>query len=270
MDIIGYLATILMGFILGLMGGGGSILTIPILVYFFQIDPVKASGYSLFIVGLTSLLGGGTYYLKGNVNIKIGIIFAIPSLIAVYLTRVLFIPWLPDILISTEFFTISKAFLMMVVFAIIMIGASVSMIRTKSPHLNLPQKSKLFFKYRFLVMAFEGIVVGALMGFVGAGGGFLIVPTLVLLVGLSMKVAIGTSLLIIAINSLMGFIGEVQTQSSMDWTFLLSVTGISFLGLFVGMKFSPQIPEAILKKCFGYFVFMMGTFILIGEIKSLY
>lgn len=267
MEIYGYIASILMGLSLGMIGGGGSILTVPILVYLFSINPLLATAYSLFIVGLTALVGGGFYLKKGEVDLKTGFIFAVPSFIGVYLTRAYVMPQLPDPVFSIADQVISKPLLIMFVFAVLMVVASISMIKTKK--VSAPPSSNFSAMNRFLLISIEGLVVGGVTGFVGAGGGFLIIPALVILVGMPMKIAVGTSLFIIAAKSLLGFIGDVQHQAFIDWTLLFTVSGIAILGLFIGMSLSKKVSEKTLKKGFGYFVLVMGTFILLDQINKM-
>lgn len=266
MELLGYIASIFMGLSLGLIGGGGSILTVPILVYLFKIDPIIATAYSLFIVGLTALVGGLSYLKKGEVDLKTGFLFAIPSFIGVYVTRAYVIPHLPDPVFSIGNLSLSKALLIMLVFAVLMLAASFSMIKTKKESstggLNISNTSK------YILIGVEGLVVGAITGFVGAGGGFLIIPALVILVGMPMKIAIGTSLFIIAAKSLIGFIGDLQNQAQIDWSLLLSVFGIATVGLFLGISVSKKIPEKTLKKGFGYFVLIMGTIIMLDQLRQ--
>lgn len=195
MEILGYIASILMGLTLGMIGGGGSILTVPILVYLFQINPVIATAYSLFIVGLTALVGGGFYLKKGEVDLKTGFV-AIPSFIGVYLTRAYVMPQLPDPVFTIASISFAKPLLIMIVFAVLMVAASLSMIKSKTSNVSSPKEMKAL--NRLILISLEGLVVGAITGFVGAGGGFLIIPALVILVGLPMKIAVGTSLFIIA------------------------------------------------------------------------
>lgn len=266
MEIVGYIASIFMGLSLGLIGGGGSILTVPILVYLFGVDPVLSTAYSLFIVGLTALVGGAFYLKRGEVDLKTAMIFAVPSFIGVYLTRAFVMPNLPDPVFSIGAHTISKALLIMAIFAVLMVAASVSMMRSKSKPKTAADMS---LKARIALIAVEGLLVGGVTGFVGAGGGFLIIPALVLLVGLPMKLAVGSSLFIIAAKSLLGFIGDLQQGTPIDWTLLLSVAGIAVIGLFIGMKLSKRVSEAALKKGFGVFVLLMGTFILIDQIQKM-
>ncbi len=267
MEMYGYVAAIFMGLSLGMIGGGGSILTVPILVYLFAIDPVLATAYSLFIVGLTALVGGGFYFKKGEVDLKTGFIFAVPSFIGVYLTRAYVVPQLTDPVFSIGSHYISKSLLIMLVFAILMVVASVSMIRTKVISSTKPKEISI--KNRFLLISLEGLIVGAVTGFVGAGGGFLIIPALVLLVKMPMKIAVGTSLFIIAAKSLLGFIGDVQHQAYIDWKLLITLSIIAVMGLIIGISLSKKVSEKALKKGFGFFVLIMGTLILIDQIMKL-
>lgn len=255
--IIGYLSAILIGISLGLIGGGGSILTVPVLVYFIGTDPVTATAYSLFVVGAASLVGSVNYFQKGLVNIKTAVIFGLPAIVAVYSTRKYIVPQIPDELFTVGEFIFTKNIGVMVLFAILMIAASISMIRGKKDPGNDEQEQ--VFNYP-LILA-EGVFVGILTGLVGAGGGFLIIPALVVLSKLPMKQAVGTSLVIIAAKSLIGFLGDV-TSREIDWTFLLSFTAIAVVGIFVGSALSNKISGAKLKPAFGWFVLIMGVFIL--------
>ncbi|GAB2486740.1 MAG: sulfite exporter TauE/SafE family protein [Cytophagales bacterium] len=263
--LIGFAAAILIGVSLGLIGGGGSILTVPVLVYILGVDPVLATAYSLFVVGSTSLVGAGTYMKKGLVNYKTAIVFAIPSFIAVFLTRKFLVPALPDPLFTLGSAEITKNIGIMVFFALIMLAASISMIRNKKC-VDCDENEEI--KFNFPMIALEGSVVGLITGIVGAGGGFLIIPALVLLARLPMKMAVGTSLLIIAAKSLIGFLGDVSTQT-IDWNMLLIFTGLSIVGIFIGSALSKKINEKALKKGFGWFVLVMGVYIIAKELMSL-
>lgn len=251
----------LIGLTLGLLGGGGSILTVPVLVYLLAIDPVLSTGYSLFIVGLASLVGGITYLKKGQVDLKTAVIFGIPSIAAVYLSRWLLVPAIPEVIFKVDDFVFTKNIAIMVLFALLMIGASYSMIR-KTPLASIDTTTV---RYNYLLILLEGAVVGTLTGIVGAGGGFLIIPALVLFTGLSMKMAVGTSLLIIAAKSLIGFLGDVQ-NSIIDWPFLLGFSAVAVLGIFIGSKLSNIIPSEKLKPAFGWFTLVMGIGILGKEL----
>lgn len=266
METLGYLASILMGLSLGMVGGGGSILTVPILVYLFSVQPVTATAYSLFIVGATALVGGLFYMKKKEVDLKTGFIFAIPSFIGVYLTRAYVIPHLPETILEFGTISISKPLFIMMVFALLMVAASVSMIRTKKAVATPSNLSPL---KKGVLVSIEGFVVGGVTGFVGAGGGFLIIPALVVLVGLPMKIAVGTSLFIIAAKSLIGFIGDIQQQTQIEWPLLFTITGIAVIGLFIGVALSKSVSEKTLKKGFGWFVLAVGGFILADLIRKI-
>jgi uncharacterized membrane protein YfcA len=260
MEIIGYIASVVIGVSLGLIGGGGSILTVPVLVYLFYIDPVTATAYSLFIVGLTSAAGSISYFRKGLVNIRTAIIFGIPSIIAVFFTRAYIIPAIPDELFDIGTLTITKGIFLLIVFALLMIVASYSMIAKG----NLKPPRTKPHPYRNLIIVFEGIVVGMLTGLVGAGGGFLIIPALVLLSKLPMKEAVGTSLAIIAAKSLIGFFGE-RSETQIEWSFLFLVSTFAISGIFIGSALSKKIDGAKLKPVFGWFILIMGIYIILRE-----
>ena len=261
--ILGYLGAILIGIVLGFIGGGGSILTLPVLVYLFGIEPVIATAYSLFIVGIAAVAGTLKNMSQKLVDFKTALIFALPAFIAVYLTRRYLVPALPDPLLNIGGWTLSKDVGIMVFFAFIMVLASISMIRDRREEPETNQDSEPRYNYPLIVL--EGFVVGVLTGIVGAGGGFLIIPALVLLAKLPMKKAIATSLLIIAIKSLIGFVGDLQVIE-IDWLFLLIFAAISVFGIFVGVWLNQIVPGKKLKKGFGWFVLVMGVFIVLREL----
>lgn len=261
MEYIGYLASILIGISLGLIGGGGSILTVPVLVYLFAVDAVTATAYSLFIVGLTSAVGSFDYFRKRLVNIRTAIVFGLPSIVAVFLTRAYVVPAIPKEIFSVGEFIVTKSILLMLLFAVLMIAASYSMIKKdKKPAAETSGEQQ--FNYPLILM--EGLVVGALTGLVGAGGGFLIIPALVVLSKLPMKEAVGTSLVIIAAKSLIGFFGE-GGETVIDWGFLAIVSAFAIGGIFVGTALSKRIDGAKLKPAFGWFVLVMGIYIILKE-----
>lgn len=260
LDIIGYAGAILIGLILGLIGGGGSILTVPIFVYLLGIDPVYATAYSLFVVGVTSGVGAIRFSMKSLVDYKTGIVFAIPALFSVYITRKFLVPAIPETIFNIGDFVLSKDVGIMIFFALVMLIASISMIRGRKEQQNSSSKPKL----NIPIILIEGVVVGIVTGLVGAGGGFLIIPALVLLAKLPMKTAVATSLLIISAKSLIGFIGDVQNLA-IDWKFILGFTALSIIGIFIGIYLSQFIKANNLKKAFGWFVLAMGIYIILKE-----
>jgi uncharacterized protein len=261
MEIAGYIASVIIGISLGLIGGGGSILTLPVLVYLFGVEPVMATAYSLFIVGATSLVGGITKFKQGLVNVKTAVIFGIPSIAAVFVTRKFLVPLIPQHIFNLGNFEITKPILIMLLFAVLMVAASYSMI--KNGEKETIQEGKQNFNYPMILL--EGTVVGILTGLVGAGGGFLIIPALVLFSKLSMKMAVGTSLFIIAAKSLIGFTGDIS-HYEMDWQLLGIVTSVAIVGIFIGNALNKKIPGERLKKWFGWFVLVMGVYIIIKEL----
>ena len=262
MEIFGYIAAIVIGVLLGLIGGGGSILTVPVLVYLFEIVPVTATAYSLFIVGISSLVGAWSYFKNNEIDLKTAIIFGIPSIIAVYMTRAWILPALPPIFFHIGSFEVTKDLFLMILFAVFMLLASYTMLIDKNQKEETGVQQQ---KFPYPLILLEGTFVGVLTGLVGAGGGFLIIPALVILSKLSMKKAVGTSLLIIAAKSVLGFTGELN-QSAMDWNFLLTLTGLSIVGIFVGTYLTRWIDSQRLKPAFGVFVLVMGIYILVKEI----
>jgi uncharacterized membrane protein YfcA len=257
-EILGYVLSVCIGIILGLLGGGGSILSIPILVYFFHLDAVVASAYSLFIVGVTSLVGTIPKYKEQLVSMRAALLFGVPSLICTFATRKWLIPSIPDVIIQTESFVLTKRFLVLGTFAVLMIMASLSMVTGRREKVYAEHNPMMF-----LTMV-EGCLIGLLTGLVGAGGGFLIIPALVFLTGLPFKTAVGTSLLVIAINSLIGFLGDVLNYA-MDWPFLLLVSALAIVGIFIGNRLSHAVTNQNLRRSFGWFVLVAGIVILLSE-----
>lgn len=258
MEILGYVLSVCIGIILGLLGGGGSILSIPILVYFFHLDAVVASAYSLFIVGVTSLVGAIPKYQDQLVSTRAGLLFGLPSVICTFATRKWLIPAIPDIIIQTESFVLTKRLLVLGTFSVLMIMASLSMVTGRREKVHTEHTS------RMLLTIVEGSLIGFLTGLVGAGGGFLIIPALVFLTGLPFKTAVGTSLFVIAINSLFGFLGDVLNYP-MDWPFLLTVSALAIVGIFIGSRLSHAVTSHNLRRSFGWFVLAAGVAILLSE-----
>lgn len=256
LEILGYFGALLIGVVLGLIGGGGSILTLPILVYMFSINPVIATAYSLFIVGISSLFGAIKNIQKKLVDFRTAIVFSIPAFIAVYSTRMYLVPAIPESLFYIEDFEVTKDIAIMAFFALIMLLASVSMIRNQKTTVQT-ETEEVTYNYPLIIV--EGVIVGVITGIVGAGGGFLIIPALVLLAKLPMKKAVATSLFIISIKSLIGFLGDVQNYE-IDWVFLGIFTSLAAVGIFIGIWLNKFIDGKKIEKrfwlvsrCYGYF-----------------
>jgi len=257
MELIGFALGILIGISLGIIGSGGSILTIPILVYIMSVSPSDATTYSLFIVGISALVGSIKGAKDRLLDYTIALYFGVPSIVSIFIMRKYLVPMLPDILFSFMNFTVTKDFFIMLVFAVLMILASFSMIRKDSETALSNEKTNTY------NIISKGIFVGLLTGFVGVGGGFLIIPTLIFSAKLPMKKAVATSLIIIAFNSLIGFSGSSITN--IDWPFLLEFTGFAVIGILSGMYLSKKISSEKLKPAFGWFVLIMGIYIIIKE-----
>ncbi|KAA5824509.1 sulfite exporter TauE/SafE family protein [Algibacter amylolyticus] len=259
-EILGYIGALIVGLVLGLIGGGGSILTVPLLVYLLGYNPVIATAYSLFVVGTSSMVGTFQKHKKGLVDFKTGLAFSFPSFLAVYLTRRYLVPNIPETLFTVGDFSLTKGMGLMIFFAIIMIIASYSMIKKDKTQEVLSVKQPYYKTF------IQGLTIGVVTGVIGAGGGFLYVPALVLWAKIPMKKAVGTSLIIVTINSLIGFIGDVQTID-IEWTFLLVFTLISIVGIIIGVFLSKFISGKKLKTSFGYFVLIMAVYIIYKELK---
>lgn len=260
MDIAGYIAAVFIGIVLGLVGGGGSILTVPVLVYLFGINALDATSYSLFVVGLTSLFGATYYIKKGLVHIKTALVFAAISIVTVFIARRYLFPAIPEHIFTAGSFEVNKNLLLLLVFAVLMVLSALSMIRKT----NAQEQPQAATSINYAKVSFQGFVVGLLTGFVGAGGGFLIIPALVNFLKMHIKAAIGTSLAIIAINSLSGFAFSLP-YTQVNWPFLLTLSGLAISGIFIGSYFATKMDGKKLKPMFGYFVLIMGIYILIRE-----
>lgn len=260
MEFVGYLAAIIMGMILGAIGGGGSILTVPILVYLFGQDASLATGYSLLIVGLTATYGAVSYYRQGLIDIKAAITFAIPSIIAVYLTRAFLMPAIPDVLLTSPF-VLEKNTFIMISFALLMLLSAYMMLTRDSSEMKSTGA-----KHSPLLIVLEGAVVGVATGILGAGGGFLIIPALVLLMGMEMKKAVGASLLIISLKSLIGFTGDLQAGIELDWMLVAKLIAFTLLGMWLATRIASKIESDKLQKGFGIFTLAIAIFILVTEL----
>jgi len=259
MDIIVYILAILVGLSLGLIGGGGSILTVPILVYIADIDPIAATSYSLFIVGISAFFGATSKIKKNEVDLKKGIYFGIPSILSIFLTRKFILDLIPDILIEFNNFTLTKPLFILIFFAFLMLFAGFNMLKNKKDIVADSSSNNIF------VLVILGFVVGFIVGLVGAGGGFLIIPALVSMLKMKMKDAIGTSLMIIALNSFFGILGDLLNGVILDYTFLVSFSIISVIGIYLGNYLSNFISGQKLKKYFAYFVIIVAIYMILKE-----
>ncbi len=261
MEIAGYFTALLIGISLGLIGGGGSILTIPVLVYLFHIEPILATGYSLFIVGGSSLAGAYLNYRKKLINLKAAFYFGLSSILTVVIMRKFVVPAIPYHLFSIGSFVMTKSLAVMLLFAVVMFVAAMNMIRKETPCTTEGNDQPLHLPKALV----RGIETGILTGLLGAGGGFIIIPVLLFSFHLNMKEAVGTSLLIIAMNSLFGFLGDLA-HHQFDWVLLLAVTATAIAGTFIGNHFNSKVQGNQLKKGFGWFVLLMGIGIIVKEL----
>lgn len=261
MELAGYLASIFMGVTIGLLGGGGSILTVPILVYLFSVPPIEATTSSLFIVGSTALVTSGQYAVKRQLDVKTALIFSLPSLVGIFVSRNLVLPAIPNQIVGPLGVVIEKGALVLSAFAVLMIVAALSMIKKKTQSTTTGNRS-------VVAIGAYGTAVGFITGFVGAGGGFLIIPVLVNFLKLPMRIAVGTSLIIIALNSLFGFSVSFLVQaSSVNWPLQLTVLGLALVGSVIGTRFAGRIDERKLKIAFGWFVLLAGSAILLERLS---
>ncbi|WP_100612468.1 sulfite exporter TauE/SafE family protein [Confluentibacter lentus] len=258
-EVLGYIGALIVGLVLGLVGGGGAILTVPLLVYLLGFSPIIATAYSLFVVGISSLAGVIQKHRKKLVDFKTGIAFSFPSFLAVYFSRRYLVHSIPETLFTLGNFAVTKNMAIMVFFAIIMILASFSMIK------KTKEDTLIYINQPYFKTFIQGLIIGTITGIIGAGGGFLYVPALVLWANLPMKKAVGTSLVIISMNSLIGFIGDLHNLY-VDWTFLLSFSFLTILGIIIGGSLSKFISNNILKKAFGYFTLLMAIYIIYKEL----
>ena len=261
MVLLGFFLALFVGISLGLIGGGGSILAMPILVYIFHFTPQLSTSYSLFIVGVSALIGSAKHYKQHNLKLKTTLIFGMPSIVSLLLVRKFILPKIPTVVFTINRFIITKDILLMIIFAILMIVASISMIKQSKANVQANETNNL-------KLVLVGFCVGIITGFLGAGGGFLIIPALIFFANLSMKQAIGTSLSIIAINAIIGFLGDLVNHVQLNFQFLLMFTTIAIVGIFPGTFLSKKVDGNKLKPAFGWFVLIAGTYIIVKEFMS--
>ncbi|HEX5168215.1 MAG TPA: sulfite exporter TauE/SafE family protein [Cyclobacteriaceae bacterium] len=259
MEFAGYLALISIGIILSIIGGGGSLLSVPILVYLFSLDIVMASSYSLFIVGTTSLLGALLKQKEERVDMRSGIIFSGSSVVAIFSTRKWILPSIPGEIMIGDSILLTKRALILTVFALLAMTASLIILLKHDWSSADHRKQQL----KFLLPV--GFMTGMLAGFVGAGGGFLILPALIIFARLPFKVAVVTTLMVIGFNSLLGFLGDVMNYP-INWLFLLIVTSLATFGMLLGHLFSKKIPVHYLRSSFGWIMLITAIVILVKEL----
>lgn len=260
MEVLGYSMALVIGLSLGLIGGGGSILAVPVLAYLFALDEKVATAYSLFVVGIVSVIGGLRQNRNNNVDWRTAIVFGIPAIIGVWVIRHFVVPALPEILFTIGDFDFTRRMGMFGLFSFLMLWAAYIMLSDRERKGGSGEVT-----YNYPLILLEGLIVGSITGFVGAGGGFLIIPALVVLANLEIKKAIGTSLIIIALKSLMGFfLGDALTMD-IDWQFLGLFSSIAGMGIFLGVYIGKFIDGNKLKKGFGYFIILMAIFVFTME-----
>lgn len=265
LELAGYISAAAIGISLGLIGGGGSILTVPVLVYLFHVDPLPATTYSLFIVGMTSLFGAVAHFRLGNINWRVTAMFGVPSVASVWVVRSLVVPAIPATLFTAGGFALTKSIALLLLFAVLMLMSATKMLQ-RQEHGHHPLHSVTDGSHNYWGVALKGLLVGAITGLVGAGGGFLIIPALVLMAGLPMKQAVGTSLSIIALNASVGFASSIAKNPSLDWPLLLTLSGIAAVGILAGTAASRHVSNEKLKPAFGWFVLTVGTYIIVREL----
>ncbi len=249
--IIVLVLAVAVGLSLGLLGGGGSILTVPLLTYVAGMGAKEAIAASLFVVGTTSLISAVAHARKGNVRRHTGLVFGAAGMVGAFAGG-LAGGYLPDTIL-------------MIAFAVMMVVTAAAMIRGKRrPTAGTGTGSQGLPLKRIVA---DGLAVGLVTGLVGAGGGFLVVPALVLLGGLSMPVAVGTSLVVIGMKSFSGLAGYLTTVS-LDWPLVVGVTVAAVVGSLLGTLLTSRVPEVALRKGFGFFVLGMGVFVLSQELPS--
>ncbi len=260
-EVIGYFASFCVGLTLGLIGGGGSALCIPILVYLFSIEIVEATAYSLFIVGISSVAGALQRVRNLLIDFNVGLIFGVPSILSKFLARKWVVPLIPDIVLQTEHFVLTKRLFILGFFSILVILAAAAMILKRTPINAYSGKGARIW------LIIQGAFIGLITGVTGLGGGFLIMPTLLFFANMPFKKAVGTSLMIIAMSSLIGFTGDLS-HTHIHWIFLSQITCISVLGIFAGNLLSKRMSGDHLKTTLGWFILIMGLFTLIKELLA--
>lgn len=265
MEILSYIAFVIAGLLIALLGGGGSILIVPLLVYVFRLDIVTATAYSLLLLAISSSFASFDYFKRKLLDYKVFLLFGIPSIVSVYFTRTYFLRIVPAKVEWLNGQTIERSSLIMVLFAALMIVAGVSLIRKRKEKVQDEEHCAHCSLFNKFLLVLQGALVGFLTALVGAGGGFLIVPMLILFAKMPVKKAIGTSLLLIFTQSLVGFLSNVNGLE-MDWQFLAGIVVLVLLGIAMGIRLSKRIEGAKLRPLFGYFVLLFSVVVLYKEL----
>lgn len=260
--ILGYIGAVLTGLVLGLLGGGGALLSIPVLVYLFHLPASLATGYSLFLVGITASSGAVQNIRKKLVDYHAVLYYGVPSTLTVYGMRRFVIPALPEQIFTIGSFTLDKNHLILFVLSIVMFGAAYKMITTEHEE----EKEAPAGGINRVQLALYAVLIGSFLGLVGAGGGFLMVPALIYFAHLPMRRALGTSLVLVAANSFIGFLGDVHSNANMDWKFLLLFSAFSIAGVFTGTYLQRHIHAGQLKKYFGWFILLVAVLMVVKEL----
>lgn len=264
--ILGYAGAVGTGLILGLLGGGGALLSIPVLVYLFNLPAATATGYSLFLIGVTAMGGALENIRKQLVDYRAALYYGIPSALSVYSVRRFLIPALPNQFFTLNNFTLDKDHFILFLLILVMLIAGYKMIKHNAPVKDEHAGEAI----DVTKLATYAILIGAFLGLVGAGGGFLMIPALVLFAHLSMRKAVGTSLLLVALNSFIGFLGDVHSNPAMDWTFLFAFSSCSIAGVLIGTYLHRFIHGDAMKKYFGWFIVSLAVLMIIKEISRGY
>jgi uncharacterized membrane protein YfcA len=258
--ILGYLGALLTGLVLGLLGGGGAAVSIPILVYAFGVPASVATGYSLLIVAFTALLGTVQNIRLKLVRYSALIKCGLPALISIYIMRRFLIHSIPNVFFTVHGFVMTKNSFILLLLAFFMVLVARNMIVAAKPKTDEPEPAP------YLLILIQSILIGLFTGLVGAGGGFLLIPLILSAEPMEFRNATATSLTLVTLNSFIGFLGDMQSNSQMDLTFLLAFMGCSIVGVLTGITIATRIDNKKLRLVFGYTMMVIAIYIIIREV----
>lgn len=261
-----FLCAILIGLSLGILGAGGAILTIPVFVYVLHVNGLDAITCSLFVVCLTSLTTAIHYFRTKQIHLKAILSFGVPSLISVWFFRGWVLPAIPDPLFTLNHYVISKSSGLLIIFALLMFVVAKKMLATPVVKTDAPD-NKVNHSMSFIL---NGLFVGAITGLLGAGGGFLIVPALVLLLNLEFKIAVGSSLCIIFLNTAMGLLAKTELLYHLNWKLLSTFTLITIASSLYGTQIAHKYSSQKLKRLFGFVLIFVACFMLYEEVLHIF